>query len=134
MAARIPAGLTRAEGRSFGTVVGGAFIVLAGILYWRERAILSASLAGLGSVLVLAGLTVPTHLGPVRDAWMKLAHAISKVTTPIFMGIIFFVVIMPFGVLARAFGHRALVRKAGLSAWVERSETTGRRSNLERQF
>jgi len=133
LAARVPARLTREEGRSFGTVVGGAFIALAAILYWRDRQALSVTLAGLGSALVLAGLLVPTFLGPVRDAWMKLAHAISKVTTPIFMGVVFFVVITPAGLLARAFGHRSLVRKAGTSAWVDRPPTD-RRSNLERQF
>ena len=39
-----------------------------------------------GAARASAALVVPTQLGPVERAWMGLAHAISKVTTPIFMG------------------------------------------------
>jgi hypothetical protein len=124
---------TAAEGRRFGLAVGGAFLVLAGILWWRDRELARNVTAGLGALLVLAGLVVPAHLGPVHRAWMKLALAISKVTTPIFMGIIFFVVITPAGLLARLFGHRPLVHQ-GASAWFVRTEAKGRRGNLERQF
>ena len=40
---------------------------------------------------------------------MALALAISKITTPVFMGIMFFLVITPAGLLARLVGHRPLV-------------------------
>jgi len=133
LAASVPARLTPAEGRKFGLVVGGAFLALAAILYWRERETASTIAGSLGALLAAGGLIVPTRLGPVQSAWMKLAHAISKVTTPIFMGIIFFIVITPAGLVARAFGWRPLVRPAGGSAWVPRI-VDGRHSNLERQF
>jgi hypothetical protein len=124
--------LTAAEGRKFGFVVGGAFLVLAGITFWRDHAIPSGVFASLGSALVLGALLVPTKLGPVQSAWMKLALMISKVTTPIFMGIIFFLVITPAGLLARLFGHRALVHQ-GNTSWISRAEGD-RQSNLDRQF
>jgi hypothetical protein len=43
---------------------------------------------------------------------MKLAHALSKVTTPIFMGIVYFVVLTPIGFIRRSFGGNPLVHKA----------------------
>ena len=98
MAAGVPARLTAAEGRKFGLTVGIAFGVLGGILLWRGKETLSTVLLALGGVLVLAGLVVPTLLGPVERAWMGLAHLISKVTTPIFMGIVYFVVMTPIGI------------------------------------
>jgi len=121
------------EGRKFGLMVGTAFLVLAGILWWRERELLRNIAASLGGLLVVAGLVVPAQLGPVYRAWMKLALAISKVTTPIFMAIIFYIVITPAGLLARLFGHRPLVHP-GASNWIVRSAGKDRRSNLERQF
>lgn len=133
LAARVPARLTPAEGRKFGLVVGGAFLVLAALLYWREHEMVSTIAGALGGLLVAGGLIVPTRLGPVQNAWMKLAHAISKVTTPVFMGIIFFVVITPAGLLIRMFGRRPLVRPARVSAWLPRG-ADNRQSNLERQF
>jgi hypothetical protein len=124
---------TAGEGRKFGLMVGTAFLVLAAVLWWRDREMLRNITASLGGLLVLAGLILPAQLGPVYRAWMKLALAISKVTTPIFMGIIFFLVITPAALLARLFGHRPL-RHPGSSNFIVRTEAKGKRSNLERQF
>ena len=92
MAARVPARLTAAQGRKFGLTVGGAFLVFAGIAWWRGHPTTTMVLGSLGGGLALAGLVVPTMLGPVERAWMALAHAISKVTTPIVMGVMYLLV------------------------------------------
>ncbi len=126
--------MTAAEGRKFGLVVGGAFLALTAVLWWRGRETTMLVTGALGVLLFVGGLIVPRHLGPVQRAWMQLALLISKVTTPIFMGVVFFLVITPAGVLARAFGHKPLLRKPVASAWVARPEPASRRSNLERQF
>ena len=123
---------TKKDGRRFGLVVGGAFLALSAILWWREHATAMYITATLGALLVTGGLIVPGMMQPVERAWMKLALAISKITTPIFMGVIFFVVITPAGLLARLFGHRPLVNRRP-SAWAVRPPE-GRRSDLQRQF
>jgi DMSO reductase anchor subunit len=134
LAAGIPARLTAAEGRKFGLTVGIAFLVLAGLLhFWRHKEAAAAITGGLGALLVVAALAVPTHLGPLERAWMGLARVISKVTTPIFMGIVFFLVVTPLGLLMRLFGRRTLVRRAGDKGfWV--APASGGRSDMERQF
>jgi hypothetical protein len=92
-------------------------------------------LASLGGVLLVAGLIVPGKLGPVYRAWMGLALLISKVTTPIFMGLTYFVVLAPIGFLMRMFGRNPMVHHpANGSFWVARQEGAARRSNLNRQF
>ena len=40
---------------------------------------------------------------------MGLAHVISKVTTPIVMGVMYFLVLTPVGLLRRAFGRNPMV-------------------------
>ena len=134
MAAGIPARLTTAQGRRFGTTVGIAFLVFAGIAWWRSHPNISTVLAVLGVSLSLAGLIIPTRLGPVERAWMGLAHAISKVTTPIVMGVMYLIVITPIGALRRTFGGNPMVHEpARNSYWKARPE--GRRAgNLTRQF
>ena len=110
MEARIPARLSPAEGRKFGLTVGIAFLVLAALLYfWRHRETAAAVLGAIGALLVLAALVMPTRLGPLERAWMGLAKAISKVTTPVFMGVVFFVVVTPIGLVMRLFRRRPLV-------------------------
>ncbi|HKG93327.1 MAG TPA: hypothetical protein VKA84_15580, partial [Gemmatimonadaceae bacterium] len=93
MEAGIPARLStdaRAEGRKFGLQVGAAFLVLAGIAYWRNKHTVSTILASLGAVLILGGLVAPAAMAPVNRAWMKMAAAIAKVTQPIFLGLVYF--------------------------------------------
>ena len=133
MATAIPARLRPAEGRKFAFTVGVAFLALAALTGWRGHPTLRTGFGVVGLALLLAGAVVPGRLGPVHRAWMGLAHAISKVTTPVFMAVVFFAVITPIGLLMRLFGRSSLVhaeREGGF--WM--APASGGRSDMERQF
>jgi len=134
MAAGVPARLTAAQGRRFGLTVGAAFLVFAAIAWWRGHLTTAEVLGGLGTTLSVAGLVIPTLLGPVERAWMQLAHLMSKVTTPIVMGVMYLLVLTPIGLLRRTLGGNPMVHVAvGGSYW--KSRPAGRRAgNLSRQF
>jgi hypothetical protein len=135
MATGIRTRLTASEGRRFGLTVGAAFIVIAGIVWWRSHPALATSLAALGGVLTLSGLLLPTYLGPVERAWMSLAHAISKVTTPIVMGAMYLLVITPIGFLRCTFGGNPLVHAEEKSSyWRSRPQGSRRSASMSRQF
>ena len=135
MAARIPARLTPREGRQFGLTVGGAFAVLAAVTWWRDHQWATGLFGSLGGALVLAALAVPTHLGPVERAWMGLAHAISRVTTPIVMAVMYFIVLTPVGLLRRAVAGNPLVHDGTRDGfWKQRPEGHRRTGSMERQF
>jgi len=126
--------LTPQEGRKFGFTVGAAFLVLAGLMWWRGREPGVIGFGILGGLLLFAGLVIPDRLGPVYQAWMGLALLLSKVTTPIFMGIVYFLVLTPVGIVLRRLGKQPLRRHApSQSAWVDR-EPNQRRGDLLRQF
>jgi hypothetical protein len=132
--AGIPARLTAAEGRKFGVTVGVAFLVLASLLhFWRHKETAGSITGAIGALLVVAALAVPARLGPLQRAWMGLAKMISKVTTPIFMGIVFFAVITPIGLVMRAFGRRSLVHPERDGSFWAAPASHGR-SDMERQF
>jgi hypothetical protein len=132
VASGIPARLTPAEGRKFGLTVGIAFGVLATISWWRGHEIPVYVFGGLSAALILAGLVIPGHLSGVNRAWMGFAEILSKFTTPIFMGIVFFLVILPVGLIMRVFGHNPMRHKAeNRSYWAPRSEARG---NMTNQF
>ena len=127
-------GTSRRELRKFGLLVGGAFLALAAIAFWRHRSPgVIRGLGGLGAVLMVAGAVLPSILGPVYRGWMRLALLISKVTTPIFMGIIYYIILTPTGLLMRAFGWRGLSPASKETAWVTRPAAE-RASVLDRQF
>ncbi len=126
-------GKSRAELRKFGITLGIAFGALAGISAWRGHTTAPLALGAIGAVLLVGGLLVPAALRPVEHAWMGLAHALSKVTTPIFLGIVYFVVFTPVGLLRRALGRHPLKHPAvDGSYWHDRGGSP--RSDLERQF
>jgi hypothetical protein len=138
MAEGIPARLTpsqaRAQGRKFGLTVGIAFLVLAGIASWRGSQRLPMVFGAIGVALVLGALLLPAQLLPVERAWMAMAHLMSKVTTPVFMGLLYFLGFTPIGRVKQMVSGNSLVRpKTAGSYWVERAPGD-RRGDLERQF
>ncbi len=124
---------TASDGRKFAFPVGTAFLVLSALLFWRDKETAFRVTAALGLLLYVAGAILPGKLGPVYRGWMRMALAISKVTTPIFMGLVYFVVLTPTGLLMRVFGRRPMKhgeRDGGF--W---QSTAGRPvSDLRRQF
>lgn len=135
METRVPTRLTPAEGRKFAFPVGIAFLVLGGIVWWRGHLTVAAVFGSVAGLLLLAGLVIPGKLTRVYRAWMGFAHAISKVTTPIVMGVTYYIVLTPIGAVMRLVGYNPVVRKdLGGSYWVPRPDGPKRKSNLERQF
>jgi len=122
-----------AAGRKFGATVGAAFLALAFVARWRGHPTSFAVFGALGLGLIVAGLVIPTALGPVERAWMAAAKAISRITTPIVMGVLYFVVLTPIALVRRAFGGNALVRHAGpLGFWTDRRDLP--RGSMDHQF
>ena len=104
--------------RGFALSVGGALV----------------GLGALGVALVTAGLVAPARLGRVYGAWMSVALAMSKVTTPLFMTVVYLAVLTPLGLAMRLARRRPLARtRDAASYWVDRPPGA-RRSDLRRQF
>ena len=132
---RIPTRLSAAEGRRFAVTVGLAFMVLGGLAWWRGRMLVASVTVGVGLILLIASLLIPTRLGPVYRGWMGLAAVMSKITTPVVMGIVYFAVLTPTGLLRRLAGKNSLVRpRSSNSFWIARATDAHRRTGMERQF
>lgn len=132
MAHRIPARLSPAEGRKFALTVGAAFVALAGFTWWRGHERFATVAGALGAAFLLAGLLAPGQLGLIYRGWMAFGLALSKITTPIFMGIVYFVVITPIGILRRVIGRNTLVASGTTTVWATRDLQAS--SDLNRQF
>ena len=133
LAQRVPARLSPREGRKFGLTLGAALLALGGLLWWRGHHAGAYAGLGLGTFLLAAGLAIPSRLGPVHRVWMGASSALSKVTTPVFMSAVYFVVFTPAATLMRLLGRNPLARDPKHTTfWATRE--AGPRSDMERQF
>lgn len=98
--------------REFGLVTGAIIAVIFGLFFpWlleRPSPRWPWIIAG---VLAAMGLVVPMALRPVYKWWMKFGLLMSKVTTPIIMGAVFYIVLTPMGLVMRLAGKDPMERK-----------------------
>jgi O-antigen/teichoic acid export membrane protein len=76
-----------------------------------------------GALFLLAALFFPSVLGPLNRAWMRLGLLLHRVVSPIVLGIMFYLVITPMGLLMRAMGKDFLRLRpdpAAASYWIDR--------------
>lgn len=66
--------------------------------------------AAISGALALVSFLRPSLLRPLNIVWFKFGLLLHKIVNPIVMGILFFVVVTPFGLLARL-GHDPLKSK-----------------------
>lgn len=105
----------RAE-REFGLIVGGIFVLLSGWWIYRGKFhSISPVTLPLGAVLVVLGIVFPRALVLPNKAWMALAEALSFVSTRIILGVVFFGIMTPIGLVKRWFGWDPLNRRAPAS-------------------
>ncbi len=100
--------------REFGLIVGGIFTLLGAWWLYRGKFVsVSQVILVLGMMLILLGLTFPRSLVYPNRAWMLLAEALAYVSTRIILGLVFFLIVTPIGVVKRLLGWDPLHRRAG---------------------
>jgi hypothetical protein len=108
--------------RSFGWTFTGIFVIAGAYGLWKGGAALPWLLV-LAVVTAAITLTRDTWLTPLNRTWMAFGELLGRVVSPVVLGIIFFGVFTPTGVVMRLFGRDAMCRKldpAARSYWVHR--------------
>ena len=84
-------------------------------------------------VFLILGLLNSKILFPLNKIWFKFGILLGKVISPLIMGLIFFVVVTPIGLLMRLFNKDLLNLKFNKSKsyWIEKSEP---KSKMKNQF
>ena len=105
------------ELRNFGFVMAGAIGGLFGlILPWLFDRAWPIWPWPIVAIFLLLGTAAPEHLRPVFKCWIRLGHLIGRVTTPLILGLIFFLVFMPIGLIRRVVAKDAMCRRMDPSA------------------
>jgi saxitoxin biosynthesis operon SxtJ-like protein len=121
---------TGRSGRVFAFTMLAGFVFLALVGVWRDIPVLTRTALLLALASLLAGLLIPGRLEPVRRGWMALGEAIGRVTTPVMLTIVYYLVLTPTGLIRRALARRP---RAAPSYWHARPPLPPK-SRMERQF
>lgn len=123
--------------REFGIVVGSVFILLGSWWLYRGKFFHGTQVAlPLGTLLILLGLLWPRALVLPNRVWMLLAEGLSFVTTRIILGLVFFLIVTPIGVVKRLSGWDPLGRRGARSKsyWKPYSERQRDRRHYEKMY
>ena len=85
-------------------------------------------------IFFLLGIINSKLLNPLNKIWFNFGILLGKVISPLIMGIIFFLVVTPIGVIMRVIGKDILslkYNKKNKSYWIEKN---GPKSKMKNQF
>jgi hypothetical protein len=128
--------LDRSGLRRFGLVTGALVAGLFGLLFpWLLGVGTPRWPWILGGVLALWALAAPASLAPVHRHWMRLGLLLSRLTTPLTLGAVFFLVFLPVALVMRTIGRDSMARRLDPAASSYRTPSSKRpRDGLERPF
>ena len=118
--------------RNFGIVFSIVFLIIAiwPILNQNEIRIWSIIIS---LIFLILGLINSKFLSPLNKAWFKFGLVLGGVIAPIVMGIVFFLVVTPTGLIMKALGKDilGLKRNKNNTYWLEKDNSN---NNLKNQF
>ena len=118
--------------RSFGIVFFVVFllITLYPLTYAGEIRIWSLIIS---IIFLILGLLNSKILAPLNKIWFKFGILLGKIVSPMIMGVIFFLVVTPIGLIMRLLGKDVLNLKynKNKSYWIEKN---GPKSKMKNQF
>ena len=122
--------------RSFGLVFAVFFAIVGLVPLISGRGVRGWAL-GVAALFLALALIYPALLAPLARLWMKFGLLLHRIVSPIALGIMFFLVITPMGLLMRLFGKDPLRLRFDRSAdsyWIPRDPPGPSPESFKDQF
>lgn len=122
--------------RSFGLVMAGFFSLVGALSLFGHKGVLLWPFAT-GAAFALIALVFPAALTPLNRLWLRFGLLLHKVVSPIVLGVMFFAVITPMGIMMRLLGKDPLrLRFDGNTStyWIKRTPPGPAPESLKDQF
>ena len=130
------AGAAKRNNRSFGWTFISVFALLGVFPLVHGAAPRWWALVSAGALLPVT-LLVPQVLATPRRLWLRFGELMHRVTNPLILGLLFYGVITPMGLIMRSVGRDALrLRRGKLAAtyWVTREPPGPAPDSMKHQF
>lgn len=90
-----------------------------------------------GALFLLAGLAFPGILAPLNRLWLRFGLLLHRIVNPLVMGLLFFLVVTPIGLIMRLIGKRPLLLETDPNAetyWIRRTPPGPSPESMKQQF
>jgi len=94
--------------KKFGLFFTFIFFILALYSYQHSSQYLALASLGASILFLMAALFFDSFLSPLNELWMKLGLLLGMIVSPLVMGIIFFTLFVPIGLIMRLFDRDEL--------------------------
>ncbi|WP_281387979.1 SxtJ family membrane protein [Undibacterium seohonense] len=102
-----PNQIARSSDRNFGFIMTAFFLILTFFPLLHHQPIRYWALL-VAAFFFIPALVFPKLLSRLNILWMQFGELLSKIVSPIALGIVFFVAITPFALIMRVLGKRGL--------------------------
>ena len=122
--------------RAFGLVFAAFFTIVALLPLWSGRPVRMWSIVAAAAFALLA-LAVPRVLAPLNRVWTAFGDLLHRIVSPVALGILYYGVVTPTGLLMRLAGKDPLRLRfdpAARSYWIERRPPGPPPESLKDQF
>ena len=131
--------VTKLDLRKFGFIMGGMFaLIFGGLFPWvmdKTSATWPVWPFIVMAVFWVLALILPESLRKVNEIWIKVGNVLGWINSRIILGVMFYLLIFPIGLLLKVFGKDAMNRKLDANSDSYRRITKPRdRKHLEKPF
>jgi hypothetical protein len=122
--------------RSFGLVFAGLFALLGTLSLYRGGTGWYYCFP-LAALIVMLAYAAPGMLAPLNRLWAKFGHLLHMLISPLLLGVVFYLCIVPIGWLMRLSGKDPMRRKfepAAKSYWIVRTPPGPSPETFKNQF
>ena len=120
---------------SFGVML--SILTASGTIYafWKTNIILALLLSLLTTVF--AGMTIyfPNKFAKPKRGWLRLGERLGAIVSPVILAILYFIVLVPVGIITRSFGRDTLRLKhrSCSTYWIKRRPSERTTSDFFKQ-
>ena len=130
---RLKSKIKTSSNRNFGLVFFIVFLILG---FWpiKNGGEIRIWLVIISLIFLTLGMMKSKLLTPLNQLWFKFGMILGAIAAPIVMGVVFFLVVTPIGIVMRLMGKDLLNKKNDKKKktyWIKRETSTG---SMKRQF
>lgn len=128
--------VSSSSNRSFGLVFAAVFAII-GLWPWLFGGQVRVWSVFVGAAFLMVGWLRPTALAQLNRVWTRFGLLLHRIVSPVVLGVMFFVVVTPMGLVMRALGKDPLRLRFDSDArsyWIDREPPGPAPDTLNNQF